>query len=87
MEIRKIENVEQEVQALIKANINTIDLKLENMDDTKKIADFCNLCVSKGIKITSFVPTRKLSAQNDDDLNLCRTFMHLGILPDWGILR
>ena len=29
MEIKKIENIEQEVQALIKDNINTIDLKKE----------------------------------------------------------
>lgn len=87
MEICKLENIELQVQNLIKDNIKTVDLKLDNMDDTKKIADFCNLCFEKGIKITSFIPNRKLNAQSVDDLNLCRTFMHLGILPDWSILR
>ena len=40
MEINKLENIEQQVQMLIKNNISTIDLNLDNMDDTKKISSF-----------------------------------------------
>lgn len=87
MEINKLENIEQQVQMLKKNNISTIDLNLDNMDDTKEISSFCCLCAQNGIKIASFVPKRKLSAQSPDDLELCRTFMHLGILPNWGVLR
>lgn len=87
MVITKITDIDAQIKELKKENITSVDMKLENMDDTKLISDFTEALYKNNIKIASFIPTRKLSAQSPDDLNLVHVFMHYGVLPDWGILR
>ena len=87
MVITKITDIDAQIKELKKENITSVDMKLDNMDDTKLISDFTEALYKNNIKIASFKPTRKLSAQSPDDLNLVHVFMHYGVLPEWGILR
>ena len=87
MIITNITDIDEQIKELNKENITSVDMKLENMDDTKLISDFTEALYRNNIKIASFLPVRKLNAQNPDDLKLVHTFMHYGVLPEWGILR
>ena len=68
MIITKITDIDEQIKELKKENITSIDMKLENMDDTKLISDFTEALYRNNIKIASFIPVRKLNAQNPDNL-------------------
>ena len=40
MIITKITDIDEQIKELKKENITSVDMKLENMDDTKLISDF-----------------------------------------------